>query len=252
MNAKKSFRINTTKEKKFGTNEELAEISDLPAAQIAEFREIFRLIDTDGSNTLSLNELKQLLENLHFDTHLLGDDFFLDLVGKVRQVKRRASVAPTPGMAKRGIAPVQQFQEVTVRYFSLMPHFTIRLGDTFLTDIQSLQFDELMSAILMRPPIEKYTKTELAKHFAYLGNSYVYLCTLGLLSYLTTTMHTPAGSNAKPGKIDFDVLRSAIRNGDGGMDPSVAEEMMTMMANIPGGEVDYLEMIELLLGSSKV
>ena len=60
-----------------------------------------------------------------------------------------------------------------------------------------------------------------------------------------------AGKSSEPGKIDFEVLKSAIRNGDGGMDPSDAEELMTMMHNIPGGEVDYMEMIDLFLGSSR-
>jgi hypothetical protein len=144
MNSKKSFRIQT--KPKFGTNEDLAAIADLPASQIAEFREIFRLIDTDESNTLSLDELKQLLENLHFDTMLLEDEFFLELVGKVRKVKQRSSACPTPGTRRSSsnasAVPVQ-FQEVT--------------------------FDELMSALLARPPIEKQTKAELRRHFAALG-----------------------------------------------------------------------------------
>lgn len=50
--------------------------------------------------------------------------------------------------------------------------------------------------------------------------------------------------------INFEVLKSAIRNGDGGMDPSVAEEIMIMMANIPEGDVNYSDMIDLFLGNS--
>lgn len=200
MNPKKSFRINTNV-KKFGTDEEIAEITDLPAAQVAEFREIFRLIDIDDSNTLSLDELKQLLENLHMETSLMEDDFFLDLVKQVRKAKPRMP-APTPG-GRRSAVQSNQFQEVS--------------------------FDELMSVLTTRPRMERYTKTEIAKYFSIL-----------------------AGKTSEPGKIDFEVLKSAIRNGDGGMDPSDAEELMTMMHNIPGGEVDYMEMIDLFLGSSRL
>ena len=61
-----------------------------------------------------------------------------------------------------------------------------------------------------------------------------------------------AGPHAKPGKISFDVLKSAIRNGDGGIDPSMAEDMMIMMTNVHEGEVDYTEVIELFMGKSAV
>lgn len=117
MNAKKSFRINTTAPvKRFATNEELAAATDLSASQIAEFREIFRLIDADGSNTLSLSELKQLLENLHFDTMQLEDEFYMDLLGKVKKAKLKgaALMAPTPGGRKNVAAEKAYFQEVTV------------------------------------------------------------------------------------------------------------------------------------------
>lgn len=121
MHSKKSFRVNTsssraaTPAKKFSTNEELAARADLPPTQIAEFREIFRLIDTDGSDTLSLAELKNLLENLHFDTMQLEDEFYMDLLGKVKKNKQRAPlVAATPGGRKNAAAEKAYFHEVTV------------------------------------------------------------------------------------------------------------------------------------------
>ena len=86
-----------------------------------------------------------------------------------------------------------------------------------------------MNVMLQRPSLTKHTKSEMAEYFRIL-----------------------AGSSSPPGKIKFEVLKSAIRNGDGGIDPSLAEEMVTMMANIPGGEVDYIEIINLFMGVSKV
>lgn len=124
MHAKKSFRINTTATpapKRFSTNEEIAAASDLPTSQIAEFREIFRLIDTDESNTLSLSELKQLLDNLHFDTTQLEDEFYAGLLGKVKRAKLRGgTVAPTPGGKRNLAAEKTYFQEVTVSLWCRM------------------------------------------------------------------------------------------------------------------------------------
>lgn len=69
---KKSFRINTNV-KRHLSDQDLAELTNMPVGLISEMREIFRLIDVDGSNTLSMNELKLLLENLHYDTVLMDD-----------------------------------------------------------------------------------------------------------------------------------------------------------------------------------
>lgn len=84
-----------------------------------------------------------------------------------------------------------------------------------------------MTVLLSRPAIAKYSKEEMINCFSRL-----------------------AGPRAPPGKIDFDVLKSAMRNGAGGMDPSVAEEIMTMMAHIQGGFVDYIEIVNLFLGTN--
>ena len=43
-------------------NDEIAILTGVPSSRIAEFREIFRLIDIDGNNTLSIAELRNLLE----------------------------------------------------------------------------------------------------------------------------------------------------------------------------------------------
>lgn len=69
--------------KKQLTDEELAFIASLPASQISEFREIFRLVDTDGSGTIDASELRTLMASLHFDDLLLGDEYFEELIARV-------------------------------------------------------------------------------------------------------------------------------------------------------------------------
>jgi hypothetical protein len=61
MKAVKSFR-NERPQKRVQTNEEIAASLGVNVSYIAEFREIFRLIDIDDSDTLSVPELRILFE----------------------------------------------------------------------------------------------------------------------------------------------------------------------------------------------
>ena len=61
MKTVKSFR-NERPQKKVQTDEEIAASLGVNVSYIAEFREIFRLIDIDDSGTLSVPELRILFE----------------------------------------------------------------------------------------------------------------------------------------------------------------------------------------------
>jgi hypothetical protein len=85
-----------------------------------------------------------------------------------------------------------------------------------------------MMVILSRPPTE-YTKKDIEKSFAVL-----------------------AGSRAESGIIHYDKLNSAVSNGAGGIDPDIAEEMMTMMDHTPHDMINYRDMINLFMGTKKL
>ena len=83
-----------------------------------------------------------------------------------------------------------------------------------------------MTVILNRPAVP-YSKSDVLRSFAIL-----------------------AGKKTAPGKIKLSTLRYSIMYGAGGLDPNAADDILTMMEHIPGGEVDYEEMVELFMGDS--
>lgn len=196
MKTVKSFR-NERPQKKVQTDEEIAASLGVNVSYIAEFREMFRLIDIDDSDTLSIPELRILFENLNIDTLLMDEEFFKDLLGRVQKIQRRTSIAPTPG----GRRHPNQHQ---------------------LTEIA---FDELMAVILTRPTVH-YTKSEVLNYFSRLSSK-----------------------SDKPGTITVSALRRAVACGDGGMDHALADDLLTMFERVPGGKIDYRDLVELYMGT---
>jgi Ca2+-binding EF-hand superfamily protein len=78
-----SFKKNAEKRNEPLTNDELAFLAGLPVHQISEFREIFRLVDSNNSGTIDATELQQLMASLHFDDVLVNDKYYSDLISRV-------------------------------------------------------------------------------------------------------------------------------------------------------------------------
>lgn len=70
------------------TDEELAQRLKLPVSQIGELREIFRLVDKNGSGCIDISELRQFVENLRIDNSEYADE----LVAKARVFREGQSV----------------------------------------------------------------------------------------------------------------------------------------------------------------
>mmetsp|Transcript_18393 Transcript_18393/g.19150 ORF Transcript_18393/g.19150 Transcript_18393/m.19150 type:complete len:220 (+) Transcript_18393:37-696(+) len=66
------------------TDEELATLSGLKTIQISEFREIFRIFDNNEDGFVDQVELRRMMQSLHFDNLLLSDDYFIDLIKRVK------------------------------------------------------------------------------------------------------------------------------------------------------------------------
>lgn len=67
------------------SDQELAALANLPVSQIEEFREIFRLVDSDGNGSVDVKELKELMTSLHYDSFMLSDEFFAELISRVKE-----------------------------------------------------------------------------------------------------------------------------------------------------------------------
>ena len=67
------------------SDEELARRTKLPASQISELREIFRLVDSDGNGNIDTGELHQLLENLKIEI-FDADMYINELIGKAKLI----------------------------------------------------------------------------------------------------------------------------------------------------------------------
>lgn len=53
------------------------------------------------------------------------------------------------------------------------------------------------------------------------------------------------------GMITEEKLSRALYRGDGGMDPTVAEEIMNMLEHNTGGVLDYQELVDLMMGTKE-
>jgi Ca2+-binding EF-hand superfamily protein len=67
---------------------------------------------------------------------------------------------------------------------------------------------------------------------------------------LIEAFQTIAGKSASPGHISLTHLSRALYRGDGGYDPLTVEEILSMLEHSPAGVVNYMEMIDLMMGSS--
>lgn len=67
-------------------DEELAILSGLKISQISEFREIFRIFDDNEDGLVDQSELRKMMQSLHFDNLLLSDDYFVDLIKRVKRL----------------------------------------------------------------------------------------------------------------------------------------------------------------------
>jgi Ca2+-binding EF-hand superfamily protein len=83
-------RRSTTKRSERLTDDELAFLVGVPSSQIAEFREIFRLVDINNNGTIDASELKHLMKSLHFDELLLNDNYFSELITRVTGISKHA------------------------------------------------------------------------------------------------------------------------------------------------------------------
>mmetsp|Transcript_2627 Transcript_2627/g.3944 ORF Transcript_2627/g.3944 Transcript_2627/m.3944 type:complete len:231 (-) Transcript_2627:270-962(-) len=173
------------------TDEQLAGLTGLTVFQIGEFREIFRLVDRNMNGYIDTSELRQLMQSLHFDSVLLSEDFFEELIRRVKEFTSAETLTET------------EQQDM---------HFS---------------FDELMLCILKRPTVD-YSKQDVMDAF-----------------------QTLAGKNCERGTISVDKLSRAVYRGAGGIEPLVAEDIMAMMEHCPGGKIDYMEIIDLMMGVEK-
>lgn len=65
-------------------DEELSQLAGLRPGQIGEFREIFRIFDHNGDGFIDQDELRRMMQSLHFDNLLLSDDYYQDLIKRVK------------------------------------------------------------------------------------------------------------------------------------------------------------------------
>jgi hypothetical protein len=66
------------------SDEELAQLAGLKTGQIGEFREIFRIFDSNGDGFIDQDELRRMMQSLHFDNLLLSDEYYQDLIKRVK------------------------------------------------------------------------------------------------------------------------------------------------------------------------
>jgi Ca2+-binding EF-hand superfamily protein len=66
------------------SDEELAQLAGLKTGQIGEFREIFRIFDNNGDGFIDQDELRRMMQSLHFDSLLLSDEYYQDLIRRVK------------------------------------------------------------------------------------------------------------------------------------------------------------------------
>lgn len=59
---------------------------------------------------------------------------------------------------------------------------------------------------------------------------------------------TILAGNSPPGKITEEKLSRALYRGAGGMDPSLAEEIMNMVEHNTAGVLDFQELVDLMMG----
>lgn len=65
-------------------DEELSQLAGLKPGQIAEFRELFRMFDSNRDGMIDQDELRRMMQSLHFDSLILSDEFYEDLIRKVK------------------------------------------------------------------------------------------------------------------------------------------------------------------------
>lgn len=61
-----------------------------------------------------------------------------------------------------------------------------------------------------------------------------------------------AGKSETNGTISEVKLSRALYRGNGGADPLLAEDIMTMVEHTPGGRINYQELVDLMMGVDEV
>lgn len=81
---------------------------------------------------------------------------------------------------------------------------------------------------MLQRPVVKYSKEDVLKAFSFLSGK---------------SSSTPAGF------ISEEKLSRALYHGNGGADPLLVEEIMTMVEHNTGGRLNYQELVDLMMGT---
>lgn len=65
-------------------DDELSQLAGLKTGQIGEFRELFRMFDSNGDGMIDQDELRRMMQSLHFDSLIFSDEFYQELIRKVK------------------------------------------------------------------------------------------------------------------------------------------------------------------------
>jgi Ca2+-binding EF-hand superfamily protein len=83
---------------------------------------------------------------------------------------------------------------------------------------------------MLKRPVVKYSKREVLQAFSFISGK---------------------SDQASPGFISEEKLSRALYHGNGGADPSLVEEIMTMVEHNTGGKLNYDELVNLMMGETQ-